>query len=112
MKANTPLTIQLNVVIVSEDRENTEIQKLREARKCIQTQSMQGNQVERKRNTNLKDCSFMSIVWVLELIDRTLVYGVFLLQVQNKDRIEFMRGKLQEYRKNNVSKVSREKRYK
>lgn len=43
---------------------------------------MQENQAERKRNTNLKNSSFTSIVWVLELIDGTLVYGVHLLQVQ------------------------------
>lgn len=49
---------------------------------------MQENEVERKRNTNSKGSSFTSIAWVLELIDRTLVYGVFLLQVQNEDRIQ------------------------
>lgn len=54
---------------------------------------MQENKVERKRNTNLKGGSFTSIAWVLELIDRTLVYGVFLLQVENGDRIEFSRKK-------------------
>lgn len=61
---------------------------------------MQYNEVERKRNTNLKDSSFTSIVWVRELIDRTLVYGVFLLQVENEDRIEFSRKKI-EHRNNN-----------
>lgn len=57
---------------------------------------MQENKVERKRNTNLKDSSFTSIVWVLELIDRTLVYGVFLLQVENEDRIEFSRKNIEQ----------------
>lgn len=52
---------------------------------------MQESEAERKRNTNLKDSSFTSIVWVLELIDRTLVNGVFLLQVDNEDRVEFSR---------------------
>lgn len=52
---------------------------------------MQESEAERKRNTNLKDSSFTSIVWVLELIDRTLVNGVFLLQVENEDRVEFSR---------------------
>lgn len=52
---------------------------------------MQENEVERKRNTNSKGSSFTSIAWVLELIDRTLVYGVFLLQVQNEDRIQLSR---------------------
>lgn len=47
--------------------------------------------MERKRNTNLKDSSSTSIVWILELIDRTLVYGVVLLQVENEDRVEFSR---------------------
>lgn len=47
--------------------------------------------VRLKGNTNLKDSSFTSIVWVLELIDRTLVYGIFLLQMENEDRIEFSR---------------------
>ena len=51
-------------------------------------QPMQENEVERKRNTNLKGSSSTSIVWVLELIDRTLVYGVFLLQVDNEDRVQ------------------------
>lgn len=46
------------------------------------TQSMQEKQEEWKGNTNLKDSSFTSIVWVLELIDGTLVYGIFLLQVE------------------------------
>lgn len=52
---------------------------------------MQESEVERKRNTNLKGSSFMSIAGVLELIDRTLVYGIFLLKVENEDRIEFSR---------------------
>lgn len=50
-------------------------------------QCMQENEVERERNTNLKGSSFTSIAWVLELIDRTLVYGVFLLKVENEDRM-------------------------
>ncbi len=58
---------------------------------------MQENEVKRKRNTNLKDSSFTSIVWILELIDRTLVYGVFLLQVENEDRIEFSRKKIEQH---------------
>ena len=33
-------------------------------------------------NTNLKDRSFTAIVWILELIDRTLVNGVLLLQLR------------------------------
>lgn len=45
---------------------------------------MQETRVERKRNTNLKDSSFTSITGVLELIDRTLVYGIFLLQAKNE----------------------------
>lgn len=44
---------------------------------------MQETEVERKRNTNSKDSSFASITGVLELIDRTLVYGIFLLQAKN-----------------------------
>ncbi len=56
---------------------------------------MQENKVERERNTNLKDSSFTSIVWVLELIDRTLVYGVFCLQAENEDRIEFSRKRVE-----------------
>lgn len=59
---------------------------------------MQENEVERKRNTNLKDSSFTSIVWVLELIDRTLVYGVFLLQVENEGRTEFSRKETEQHR--------------
>ena len=55
--------------------------------------------VERKRSTNLKGGSFTSIAWVLELIDRTLVYGVFLLQVENGDRVEFSRKKQNNKRK-------------
>jgi len=54
---------------------------------------MQENDVERKGNTNLKGISFTSILWVLELIDRALVYWVFLLQVENEVRIEFSRKK-------------------
>lgn len=54
---------------------------------------MQENEVKRKRNTNLKVSSFTSIVWVLELIDRTLVYGVFLLQVESEHRMKFSRKK-------------------
>lgn len=50
-------------------------------------QCMQENEVERERNTNLKGSRFTSIAWVLELIDRTLVYGVFLLKVENEDRM-------------------------
>lgn len=73
---------------------------------------MQGNQEERKENTNLKDSSFTSIAWVLELIDRTLVYGVFLLQVEDEDRIEFMREKEQKHRKKNENEASKEKRNK
>lgn len=57
----------------------------------VHKQSMQETEVVRKGNTNLKDSSFMSIAGVLELIDRTLVYGIFLLKVKNEDRIEFSR---------------------
>lgn len=42
----------------------------------------------KKRNTNLKGSSSTSIVWVLELIDRTLVYRVVLLQIENEDRTD------------------------
>lgn len=80
------------------------------AKKCIQKQPMQENKVERKRNTNLKGSSFTSIVWVLELIDRTLVYGVFLLQVKNEDRIDFNREKEQEHRKKNKKGSIKEKK--
>lgn len=57
----------------------------------VHKQSMQETEVVRKRNTNLKGSSFMSIAGVLELIDRTLVYGIFLLKVKNEGRIEFSR---------------------
>lgn len=75
--------------------------QVKKCRKSINTewdpgtrkQPMQGNDVERKGNTNLKGISFTSILWVLELIDRTLVYWVFLLQVENEVRIEFSREK-------------------
>lgn len=51
-------------------------------------QFMQETGAERKRNTNLKDSSFTSITGVLELIDRTLVYGIFLLQAKNDREIQ------------------------
>lgn len=54
------------------------------------------NERERTRNTNLVDSSFTSIVWVLEAIDRTLVYWVFWLWVGNEDRIKFIWRKKQE----------------
>lgn len=44
--------------------------------------------MERKRNTNLKDSSFTSITGVLELIDRTLVNGIFLLRAKNDREIQ------------------------
>lgn len=53
--------------------------------------------MERKRNTNLEDSSFTAVVWVLELIDRTLVYGVFLLQAENMDRMEFSQKKIAQH---------------
>lgn len=49
---------------------------------------MQETEVERKRNTNSKDSSFTSITGVLELIDRTLVYGIFLLQAKNDRKFQ------------------------
>lgn len=49
---------------------------------------MQETKVGRKRNTNLKDSGFTSITGVLELIDRTLVYGIFLLQAKNDRKIQ------------------------
>lgn len=49
---------------------------------------MQETEVERKRNTNSKDSSFTSITGVLELIDRTLVYGIFLLQAKNNRKFQ------------------------
>lgn len=48
--------------------------------------------MERKRNTNLKNSSFTSVVWVLELIDWTLVNGVFLLQVENGGQKRVQQG--------------------
>lgn len=35
-------------------------------------------------NTNLESSRFASIVWVLELINRTLVYGILLLQTERE----------------------------
>lgn len=52
---------------------------------------MQADQAEMKRNTNSKASAFTSIVWVLELIDWTLVNWVFLLQVESEDRRVFSR---------------------
>lgn len=49
---------------------------------------MQETEVGRKRNTNSKDGSFTSITGVLELIDRTLVYGIFLLQAKNDRKFQ------------------------
>lgn len=51
---------------------------------------MQENERERTRNTNSVDSSFTSIAWVVEAIDRTLVYWVFWLQIGNEDRIKFI----------------------
>lgn len=53
---------------------------------------MQETEVERKRNTNSKDSSFASITGVLELIDRTLVYGIFLLQAKNDRTFQAVTG--------------------
>lgn len=66
----------------------------------VHKQSMQETEVIRKRNTNLKGSSFMSIAGVLELIDRTLVYGIFLLKVENEGRIEFSRTRSKVTQKN------------
>lgn len=56
--------------------------------KSRHTPFMQETEVERKRNTNSKDSSFASITGVLELIDRTLVYGIFLLQAKNDRKFQ------------------------
>lgn len=70
---------------------------------------MQENQVERKINTNSKGSSFTSIARVLELIDRTLVYGVVLLQAGNEDRVEFSRENEKEHRKKRDKRKKRTK---
>lgn len=64
-----------------------------------------------KINTNLKDSSFTSIAWILELIDRTLVYRVFLLQIENEDRIEFSRKQTTTQKKNNKKRQLKEEKY-
>lgn len=73
------------------EKTNTRLSELKTHRK-----SMQENEVERTRNTNLEGGSFASIVWVLELIDRTLVYGIFLLKAESEDRGEFSRKKIKQ----------------
>lgn len=64
---------------------------------------MQENEREGTRNTNSVDSSFTSIVWVVEAIDRTLVYWVFWLQIGNEDRIKFI------WKKNNNKKNKKNK---
>lgn len=73
---------------------------------------MQENGRERTRNTNSVDSSFTSIVWVLEAIDRTLVYWVFWLQIRNEDRMKFTwkkKRQQQEQKTNQDEKMKKKK---
>lgn len=69
---------------------------------------MQEDQAERKINTNSKASAFTSIVWVLELIDWTLVNWVFLLQVESEDRRVFSR-KMKNWKKGLINTTERQK---
>lgn len=55
------------------------------------TQSMQRHSGS---NTHLKSCSFMPIVWILELINRTLVNWILLLRKEKRHRKNF-EGKME-----------------
>lgn len=70
-------------------------------------ESMQENEGEKTRNTNSVDSSFTSIAWVLEAIDRTLVYWVFWLRVGKEDKMKFIREKKEEQKKGESLRYSR-----